>query len=140
MKARQFSLNRSGLLALLKSHLVGGPQPHPHVRLILVETGGENFLLKLLKKGQSFKWGFYPGLPKCYLGVKSDEPLVLKNKQKGDLCTPSKAPGSAPTLPLPPHQLFCLYLHCSIVILHRTLKKYLCDIYELLLLVFTSIS
>lgn len=40
-----------------------------------VRLGGNlrNFLLKLLKKGACFKWGFYPGLSKCYLGVKSDE-------------------------------------------------------------------
>lgn len=84
--------------------------------------------------------GISSGLPKCYLGVKSDEHLVLKNKQKGELCTPSQTPGSGPptSAPTPSTLLFIFIL--LLVITDCTLFKYLGNIYELLLLVFTSIS
>lgn len=37
-RPRKFTLSRHGLLAPLNSHPVGGPQHHPHMRLVLVET------------------------------------------------------------------------------------------------------
>lgn len=47
-------------------------------------------------------------LPKYNLGVKSDEHLVLKNKQKGELCRLPRpqAGATAPTAPTPSALLF----------------------------------
>lgn len=52
--------------------------------------------------------GICSGLPKYYLGIKSDEHVFFKNKQKGELCIPLQTPGHlpSPAVPTPPTLLF----------------------------------
>lgn len=136
---RQFTQNRSGLPALLRSHLVGGPQHHPHARFVLVEIW-EIFFWSFWRRGRVLNGDFILAYPNATLASNQMNSSSQKQTERWLAhAFPDSSSARHPAAPTPSTLLFIFALLHGDYTLYLK-KKYLCDFYELLLLVFTNVS
>lgn len=135
---RKFILNRSGVLAPCRSHPVGGPYHRPPTRLVLVEIGGEIFFWSFWSRERVF---FSMGISSWLTQMQTWRQInwtTSPPKQTKRLTLQGFPDSMLRPPPSPQHS--CLYLYDYVLITDCALFKYLlCDIYELLLLLCTSI-
>lgn len=121
---RQFTQSRSGLPAPLRSHLVGGPQHHPHVRFILVEIW-EIFFWSFWRREHVLNGDFILAYPNSTLA--SNQMNISPQKQTERWLThafPDFSSAHHPAAPTPSTLLFIVALFHSDYTLY--LKKNTC--------------